>query len=51
MMSPGDYVVSYNGANVNIDGIGIIAVSYTHLDVYKRQTGTTTEKMTCRTII
>lgn len=24
MMSPGDYVVSYNGANVNIDGIGII---------------------------
>lgn len=24
MMNPGDYVVSYNGANVNIDGIGII---------------------------
>ena len=24
MKNPGDYVVSYNGANVNIDGIGII---------------------------
>lgn len=35
MMSPGDYVVSYNGANVNIDGIGIIEDSEPFYDEQK----------------
>lgn len=35
MMSPGDYVVSYNGANVNIDGIGIIEDSDPFYDEQK----------------
>lgn len=35
MMSPGDYVVSYNGANVNIDGIGVIEDSEPFYDEQK----------------
>ena len=35
MMNPGDYVVSYNGANVNIDGIGIIEDSEPFYDEHR----------------